>query len=49
VQISIDSERIKKEKALTSELAFEYIISSAFRTTTGSFSCHSLFFLVVEL
>lgn len=30
----------------TSELALEYMISSALKTTTGSFSCHSVFFLV---
>ena len=32
----------------TSEFALEYMISSAFNTTMGSFSCHSLFFLVAE-
>lgn len=36
-------------KHKTSELALEYMISSALRTTMGSFSCHSLFFLVAEL
>ena len=40
---------IKAKTEITSELALEYMISSAFRTTIGSFSCHSLFFLVVEL
>lgn len=33
----------------TSELALEYIISSALRTTKGSFSCHSLFLRVSGL
>jgi hypothetical protein len=43
---------LKKEKEnlfKTSELALEYMISSAFNTTTGNFSCHSLFFLVAAL
>lgn len=30
-------------------MALEYKISSALRTTTGRISCHSLFFLVLEL
>lgn len=43
------SVRICGNERKTSELALEYMISSALRTTTGSFSCHSLFFLVAGL
>lgn len=38
----------KQNKVTTSELALEYMISSALSTTTGSFSWYSLFFLVAE-
>jgi len=37
------------ETRKTSELALEYMISSALRTTAGSFSWHSLFFMVAGL
>ncbi|KAL5975876.1 hypothetical protein ACLOJK_020204 [Asimina triloba] len=38
-----------RNRKRTSELALEYMISSAFKTTRGSFSCHSLFFFVEAL
>lgn len=44
----LNRERGEKRR-LTSELALEYIISSALKTTIGSFICHSAFFLVTAL
>lgn len=45
----VKNQRAREDNEQTSELALEYIISSALKTTIGSFICHSLFFLVAVL